>query len=100
MAAPGAGGHVVQDPWADYERASGGASGSAGPVGPARNLPQLARGRDLEDNRAPGRIHYWHNRLLEEPSFRIAWERSSPFWGGVGPRVDVNDQWSAHDAMW
>ena len=65
--------------------------------------PQLATGVDLLDCRAPLRIVYWHETLLENQdssSWRISWERSSPDWGGVGPRVLPSLQWSAHDAMW
>ena len=102
-AAPGAGGHAVQDPWADYAASSGGRTQPAdpAPVGePARNLPQLATGAELEDHKSPSRIHHWHNYLLQGESWQIAWQRSSPRWGGVGPQVDVDSQWSAHDAMW
>ena len=63
--------------------------------------PQLVTGLDLGDCRAPTRIIYWHETLLEtNDSWQIAWERSSPDFGGVGPRVHPRLQWSAHDAMW
>ena len=36
----------------------------------------------------------------QDSSWSIAWERSSPDWGGVGESVHPRLQWSAHDAMW
>ena len=63
--------------------------------------PQLVTGMDLGDCRAPSRIVHWHETLLESSdSWQIAWERSSPEHGGVGPNVHPRLQWSAHDAMW
>ena len=96
---------AVQDPRAQYalDAAAGGDPAgreiARGP--PPPSVPPYATGHQLEDYRAPGRVKYWHKFLLDnDQSHQIAWERSSSQWGGLGPRVAVELQWSAHDAMW